>query len=227
MGFKVKTFDYGALHFLFREIFVENEYFFLSGKKRPLIIDGGSNIGLATLYFKWLYPQSQIYCFEPDPETFKILLINIKQNHLKDISAYNVALWEKKGRIDFFVDLLNPGWLTMSAFYNRLPKNKIKVKSVCLSQYLKKKKIDFLKLDIEGAENNVIEELLRNNVLGSIDQMQIEYHYDIESDSGGLSLLIQSLLKAGFKFSFGSHLPISMKKDITFQDITIFASKHI
>lgn len=84
-----------------------------------------------------------------------------------------------------------------------------------------------MKLDIEGAENKVIEELLRNNVLVNIDQMQIEYHYDIESDSGGLSLLIQSLLKAGFKFSFGSRLPISMKKNISFQDITIFASKHI
>lgn len=72
-GFKIEAFDYDTIRFLFEEIFYKNEYFIKLDNRPPIIFDCGANIGMATIYFKWLYPDSIIYAFEPDKQTFKIL----------------------------------------------------------------------------------------------------------------------------------------------------------
>ena len=64
LGFTVHCFDYRTMHLLFRVILLRNEYYFETTKDRPVIFDCGANIGLATLFFKWLYPRSEIYAFE-------------------------------------------------------------------------------------------------------------------------------------------------------------------
>src|SRR5262245_14445884 len=60
LGLQVSCLDYYFLHLFFRTIFLRNEYFFQTDKKKPLILDCGANIGLATLFFKQLYPDSEI-----------------------------------------------------------------------------------------------------------------------------------------------------------------------
>jgi FkbM family methyltransferase len=71
-----------------------------------VILDCGANIGMATLFFKWLYPNARIDAFEPDPKTFQLLENNVKQNHLTNVATHNCALWDIDGKIDFFVDPL-------------------------------------------------------------------------------------------------------------------------
>ncbi len=66
LGFTVHCFDYRTMHLLFRVILLRNEYYFETAKDHPVIFDCGANIGLATLFFKWLYPGGEIYAFEPD-----------------------------------------------------------------------------------------------------------------------------------------------------------------
>jgi FkbM family methyltransferase len=62
-------------------------------------LDCGANIGLATLFFKRLYPESEIHAFEPDPETFKMLRRNVEQNSLSYVYLYNVALSDQQGAV--------------------------------------------------------------------------------------------------------------------------------
>src|SRR3990167_1327682 len=60
LGFKIKVLSYRSFYAMFRDIFVKNNYYFETNEPKPVIIDGGANIGLATLYFKYLYPNSKI-----------------------------------------------------------------------------------------------------------------------------------------------------------------------
>src|ERR1700693_4874079 len=63
-------FSYSGFVCLFEEIFIRQDYIFVSRRPDPLIIDCGSNIGMSILYFKRRYPKARIIGFEPDPATF-------------------------------------------------------------------------------------------------------------------------------------------------------------
>ena len=69
--FKVTAYDYHTLNYLFKEIFLSNEYYFDTSKSDPKIIDCGANIGMSILFFKKLYPTSSIIAFEPNPYAFQ------------------------------------------------------------------------------------------------------------------------------------------------------------
>ncbi|TFE67171.1 hypothetical protein A7Q09_01560 [Methylacidiphilum sp. Yel] len=95
------------LNYLITEIFFYKIYYFHSTKPNPRILDCGANIGLATLFFKILYPNSIIEAFEPDPELFSILKRNVTENQLSNVHVYNYALGEKNGIGEFYPNI-NP-----------------------------------------------------------------------------------------------------------------------
>ena len=163
LGFTVHCFDYRTMHLLFRVILLRNEYYFRSAKDGPVIFDCGANIGLATLFFKWLYPSSEIYAFEPDRETFALLKRNVEVNQLVGVHLYNAALSDRAGTAAFYVDHTRPGSPRMSLTYERMPKDSITVETLPLSQIIREqlagRELDFLKLDVEGAEDIVLRDL--------------------------------------------------------------------
>lgn len=221
LGLKVNYFTYESFFLLFREIFLRNIYFFQSEKTNPIIIDSGANIGMATLYYKWLYPNATIYAFEPDPETFKILHKNISQNDLKDVLLFNVALTDKKGKVDLNTDLENPGLLSMSVIYKRKTKDSLKVASSSLSEFIRDKSIDFLKMDIEGAENMVIRELIKSKKIKLIKEMIIEYHHGINNNWQEFSFFLELLSNSHFRYRIESQaIPLSDRN--AFQDILLY-----
>jgi hypothetical protein len=65
--------DAGSFRSDYKAIFEEEIYAFESEIEAPRIIDGGANIGLATLYWKRQYPEGQIMAFEPAPRAFESL----------------------------------------------------------------------------------------------------------------------------------------------------------
>lgn len=221
IGFKITFFDYGTFHFLFREVFLHNQFYFESTKKDPLIYSCGTNIGLEVIYFKWLYPDSTIFCFEPDLETFRLLQKNIKDNDLDKVYLFNIALSNKKEKISFYIDKDNPGWLTMSAIKSRLPKDKIFVQAQPLSDFIKEKMIDFLAMDIEGSEGKVLEELEKTKKINKIEKMIIEYHHNIDNKSK-LSQFLKILEKNKFNYRIIGHTGPFNHENI-YQDILIYA----
>lgn len=87
---------------LYLGIYLFGGYKFESDKNDPLIIDCGCHIGISILSFKKQYPRSRIIGFEPNPETFKILEKNIKQNNLENVELVNAAVSDKEGEIDLY-----------------------------------------------------------------------------------------------------------------------------
>ena len=227
LDYKIDVPDIASFLGQFRELFVDDNYKFTSKSNEPVIYDCGANIGFSTIFFKWIYSESEIYAFEPDKITFEILKKNVLQNKLKNVYLFNNAISDKNGKIDFFVDLKSPGSLLMSTKQERMPKEKVTVNCISLSSFIKEKKIpqiDFFKMDIEGSEKEAIQDLDKNNQLNKIIKLVIEYHHNIGNHKSSLSEFLQIFEKNGFEYQIDArNIPINDEN--TFQDVLLYLYK--
>ena len=156
----------------YKEIFVEGSYKFKSKKRDSKIIDCGANIGLGLLYYKLHYPDSKIIAFEANSDISRILQQNIHNNRLKDVEVHNKAVWINDEGVEISV-----GKADNSSIFGT--GQKVKVPSVTLNSILEREQIiDFLKIDIEGAEKEVITNC--GNLLRKVSNIFIEYHSFID-----------------------------------------------
>lgn len=175
-GWKVSFLSAQSLRQLYQEIFIENYYEpYAPLGQSPMIIDGGANIGLVTLYFKLLYPAAQIVCFEPHPVTFQLLCRNLTRNEVKLVEPCQRALASDASQYqlvgsDCTASLDSTAWLIPE----RTEGDSAQVKGYRLSDLVQGKDVDLLKLDVEGSEAMVLEEL--GAALKHIKQIVLEYH---------------------------------------------------
>ena len=205
LDFELEYLNTDALRLLYEEIFVREEYLFSSKSEAPVIFDCGANIGLATMYFKWRYPHSRITAFEPDPLTFQTLGRNVQRNHLPDVSIHNVALWKEDGALSFFVPENAPGSPKMSAYRPQGFGREITVSSKRLSDYITGP-VDLVKMDIEGAEHEVMCDLVRSGKIEQVREMIIEYHHNIPGDSKSFGGFLSMLESCGLRSQINSLL---------------------
>lgn len=121
-------------------------------QENATIIDIGANIGSHSIYWAIERNAAKIYSFEPLPSTFEILKKNIELNHLEEkIIAYNFGLSDKKSKA-----------MIQSYDHNNIGSTSFKKDKNGLFQLrtldsLKiKDKIDLIKIDVEGAEVEVL-----------------------------------------------------------------------
>lgn len=161
LGKNIKFSDNEAFIGMVNEIYIKKNYMFDSETNTPFIIDCGANIGLSAIFFKQIYPNSKIICFEPDPKIFEMLKYNLEQFNYSDIQIVNSAVWINDEKLIFETDKSWGGKIVTEE-----NKKTISIDAINLNKYLNKK-IDFLKIDIEGAEYDVIKncsELIIKNV---------------------------------------------------------------
>lgn len=176
-----------SLYFEYKDIFENRIYHFDCDKLSPAIIDAGGCLGMALLYFKSIYPQACITVFEPDPNLFFLLKKNIKENKLSNIKTINAGVGKIKGTANFYPDGIDGG----SVFgVSNLQTKTCKIKTVRLSEYINEP-IDFLKINIEGAENDVIEEI--ENKLHFVKEIIFEYHafYNLPQRLGNILNILE------------------------------------
>ncbi|WKZ52785.1 MAG: FkbM family methyltransferase [Anaerolineales bacterium] len=193
LGKKIQITDSFWFEHLYRDIFEQQIYKFISPMPDPLIIDCGAHIGLSVIYFKKLYPQSTIVAFEPDPEIFSMLNNNINLLNLENVDLYQAAVWESNGTIKFSPNGSVGGKIAKDDGANR---SGIIVKTIRLKEFLGKP-IQFLKIDIEGAENKVLPDIASE--LSMVQHMFVEYHGDPNQDQT-VSNILDIIQKAGFKY---------------------------
>ncbi len=153
----------------FKELFVDKLYKFKVYSNEPIIYDCGANIGLSCLYFKKLYPKAKIKAFEADPKIAKVLENNLAKNGvLNGVEILNSAVWIDEKGIEFSSEGADGG-----SIYG--DENKIKMKTIRLKDYLEREKhIDMLKIDIEGAEYEVLKDC--KDSLSNVENLFVEYH---------------------------------------------------
>lgn len=222
LGYEVSGFSYFALDYLFREVFLSGEYYFETSNTRPVIIDCGSNIGMSVLYFKYLFPDARIMAFEPNPNTLRLLQKNVEANGIRDVELHDIALSDREGEISFFVSS-DPGTLLGSTRKDRGGNVELKTKADKLSKYIRdRQRIDLVKIDVEGSELNIVNELAESSALQKAEQYIIEYHHRINNDPSVLSDFLKKFEMNGYDYN----LKASFRKPGDFQDVLIHFYKE-
>jgi FkbM family methyltransferase len=190
------------------EVFVENEYNIFR-QSSSVIIDIGANIGIASLFFSTLDFVEKIYAFEPVLETFEQAKYNLSlnQNISKVHQFYNFGLGKDNRDETFFFNknmkgntgvrgLLSPSYANQNL--NLLNKVDVKIRdaseiiSAIREENLDKKII--VKMDCEGAEYEIFENLKKSGTLNFIDVIMLEWH-----DKGAKDIEIK-LENSGFNY---------------------------
>jgi FkbM family methyltransferase len=204
------------VNLLFQEIFVRQKYFFRAISKNPRIIDCGSHIGMSILYFKTIYPQAEVLGFEPAPATFRFLQANVERNHLDHVVLVNKAVSNMEGILKFYGD----DSLRSSLYQERGGSEVVEVEATRLSKYIDRP-VDLIKIDVEGAEGLVLDDLAKADKLKMVGQMIIEYHHHLQAGSDELAGFLKILEdnKFGYQIEGDSHPPYRWE----FEDIMIYA----
>jgi FkbM family methyltransferase len=201
----VAFFDYYWLIEMYEEIFLRKHYYFESRNPDPVIIDVGSNIGLAILFFKRLFPRAYVLAFEPDPQTFEVLARNVSENRLDGVRLLNEAVYDGSASVFLYGDRSTPGSPQRSLRSERMAGVKRSVPATRLSQHVTGP-VDFLKVDIEGAERVVIDDLERSGKLPFVKRMAVEYHHHLDAEEDSLSGLLAALERNGFGYQLEARL---------------------
>lgn len=142
-----------------------------------IFFDIGACEGLSSVRYLSIFPNTNIYTFEPVPNNFKKVLKNKQKNGLENLNPFELGLSDKKGEATFYVSsgtppnkdvpsdnstdfgnksssLYKPGktkeihpWLEFN--------EKIKIQTETLENFCNQQKInsiDFIHMDVQGAE---------------------------------------------------------------------------
>jgi FkbM family methyltransferase len=126
-------------------------------------IDIGANVGGYTLFMAALSgPRARILAIEPNPSVFERLTYNIRQNPFATVKALDCAVADREGEITLFLDPRNQG--CTSVRISHAGGDTLKVHANSLKSILAHEgydRIDALKVDVEGAEDVVLEPFFR------------------------------------------------------------------
>ena len=147
--------------------FEEREMKYINSITKPgdIVMDVGANVGIYTLFFSNLVGMTgHVWSFEPSPLAVSILRENVAMNFLKNVSVVEKLLADKIGPIEFYI-FDNTGDVYNSIGASERPVEEIKAsKAIIMKSYTldafadenKIKKINIIKIDVEGAEELVL-----------------------------------------------------------------------
>lgn len=147
---RIGTSDLHALN----EVLLAGDYDFDLPRLEPrLVIDGGANVGYASVLFATRWPRARVIAVEPESSNVAMLRRNV--SHLPNVEVVPAALWPRSG----WLRIANPqaaAWSVrvVEAAHGPGPA----VRATTVSELLAScgaSVIDLLKLDIEGAEREL------------------------------------------------------------------------
>jgi len=142
------------------------------------IVDIGANVGLFALYMKTLHPNSDIHCFEPAPQTQKLLLKNLEGHHRIDL--YPFALSDYDGTAELHLHPENTGENSLKQDQISSDQSvSVEVRDAAAAfQQVGLTYVDILKIDTEGSEIEILKSLHR--FLPYVGIVIAEYHSEAD-----------------------------------------------
>lgn len=190
-GLQLEAADPPSFIAQYNEFIIRNVYKFNTENKTPYIIDCGSNIGLSIISYKKMYPDAKIIGFEPDPNILSIANKNINNAKLTDVQIINKAVWTEETTLIFHQEGSAGGRLVEKQDAKTIEVLTFDLKTLLI------KEVDFLKIDIEGAEYEIIKDI--DQSLSFVKNIFIEYHSKCNQEQS-LDEILKILKKNGFRY---------------------------
>lgn len=168
-------FDSLFIPYIYKEIYLDGVYVDIFNQKKDMtVIDVGANIGIVTQYMRQYC--KKLYAIEPSSEHFEALKKNKEFNKWDNVEIFNVALADKDGEMTLNKNENNRTCHSLTLNYNQGGE---KVKTMSMDTFLAKNKIkevDFMKFDVEGAEDLILRSEGFKKVAERIKAIEVEFH---------------------------------------------------
>ena len=126
-------------------------------KPGDVVLDIGANIGYYTLILAKLVGETgKVYAFEPDPDNFRLLRKNVRANGHRNVVLVQKAVSDVSGPLDLFLCPDNKG--DHRIYDSADDRRKVPIEATTLDDYFggSKVHVDFIKMDIQGAEGRAL-----------------------------------------------------------------------
>ncbi len=189
---------------------IETEVVTKKVKKGDTVVDLGAHIGYYTLIFaKLVGEEGKVIAFEPDPDNFALLKKNVEINGYKNVVLVQKAATDIPGKIKLY---LSEGRADNRIYDSYDGRKSIEIESINLDNYFKdsSEKIDFIKIDVQGAEGRVIQGMSLTLQKNKDIEIMIEF-WPIGLKMSGILAeeLINLLQKYQFKLYYFSGEPVN------------------
>jgi len=153
--------------FLYRSREPESTKIFIKELSEGMkVVDIGANIGYyALIESRIVGNQGKVYAIEPEPRNFQLFKNNVELNNYSDcVELFNIAIGDRTGKELFEIsDMYNTHRIAKES---DLSDKCIEVPITTLDEFLKDKRVDFVRMDVEGYEYFIVlgmEKTLKKN----------------------------------------------------------------
>lgn len=160
---------------LYRQIFERDEYAVPVSRPPRVIVDAGANVGLSAVYFAHRFPEARIIAIEPEAHNFALLATNVAD--YPNVVPVKAALWHSNTVVDLFDPGLGPWGYTVGRLDESPGTWRQCTDAVTLDKVMDVhglRRIDLLKMDIEGSEREVLADAVA--WIDRVDALIVELH---------------------------------------------------
>jgi FkbM family methyltransferase len=147
-------------------------------KPGMIVIDIGAHIGYYTRLLSELVGRSgRVFAFEAHPDNYAVLKQNLRARKYSNVEMYNCAVSDQKGKMQLYVSPGSSNHSLLAGYTNA--SRIIDVKSINIDSFLSEKGIkslDFMKMDVEGAEPLVFVGMRHTIVSSQKISLLVEYN---------------------------------------------------
>jgi len=170
-------------------------------KGKNIAIDIGGHIGSFSIMNSSKF--NQIYTFEPNEESYELLRANLYLNKIKNVKTSMKAIYKEKCKKRLSISPYSTG---ASGIVGNEPTRSVEVQCITLQSFMDKKKIkkiDLLKIDCEGSEYDILNNLPLD-YFKKIGNIVMECHQQGENDITTMKRLLE---KRGYKLKIKTSDP--------------------
>lgn len=189
---EVIPFDTLYIPYIYREIYFEGIYNdILNGRNDMVIMDVGSNVGVTVQHFR--NHAKKVYAIEPLNAHYEALKKNKEFNNWDNVETFKMAIAGKDGEVTMHPLKNN---MTCTSYVNDYGQGGEQVKAQTFETFFKEnniEQVDFVKFDVEGAEEDILYSEGFTKVADKIKAIMIEFHHPTWMN------LVQHLTNLGFE----------------------------
>lgn len=185
-------FDSLYIPYIYKEIYLDGIYVDIFNTKSDMVVvDVGANIGIVTQYMRKY--AKKLYAVEPSKEHFEALKKNKEFNKWDNVEVFNLAIADKDGEMTLNLNQQNRTCHSLTLDYKQGGE---KVKTMAMDTFLEQNKIekvDFMKFDVEGAEDLILRSNGFAKVASKIEAIEVEFHHPTWQE------LVKYMMGLGYK----------------------------